>query len=43
VKDPAYAGAHGLPNSGSQPLSEVKIMRPSKKAQWLKLSTRHAR
>jgi hypothetical protein len=43
VSDPAYGGGHGLSEVKSQPMSEVKILRPSKKAQWLKLSTKHAR
>lgn len=42
MTDPAYAGP-GLAEGKSQPMSEVKIMRPSKKAQWLRLSTKHAR
>jgi hypothetical protein len=43
VSDPSYGGGHGLAEGKNQPLGEVKIMRPSKKAQWLKMSTKHAR
>lgn len=43
VSDPAYGGGHGLAEGKSQGMGEVKIMRPSKKAQWLKMSTKQAR
>jgi hypothetical protein len=43
IQDPTYAGA-GLPHSKTgAALPDAKITRPSKKAQWLRLSTKHAR
>jgi hypothetical protein len=43
VQDPAYVGGHGLADQLNKQLPDAKIMRPSKKAQWLRLSTKHAR
>lgn len=43
VQDPAYVGGHGLADQVNKQLPDATIMRPSKKAQWLRLSTKHAR
>lgn len=44
VTDPAYAQQQASGDgSSAQPLPDSPIMRPSKKAQWLRMSTRHSR